>query len=168
MSRRIKQGTKGASPVKLRRATRTDADEIVDLVVRLKRLNNEFDPLFGVVPDARKRAEKYVEATFGQGKSLLLVATTGDKVVGAVRAEIRDRLFYEPSREGYITELYILPEFRRKQLGHAILDRVTDELTKMGAEIIVADLPSRNEIGVHFYTKRGFRRLVETFARMPQ
>jgi len=38
----------------------------------------------------------------------------------------------------------------------------------MGAEIIVGDLPSRNEIAVHFYTKRGFRRLIETFAHMPE
>ena len=40
--------------------------------------------------------------------------------------------------------------------------------TKKGAEIIVADLPVRNEIGVSFYAKSGFRRLTESFAQMPQ
>jgi hypothetical protein len=39
---------------------------------------------------------------------------------------------------------------------------------KMGAEIVTADLPSRNEIGVHFFSKRGFRRLMETFGSVPQ
>ncbi len=154
--------------VDVRRAKRSDSKDMADLIVRLKRLNNEFDPLFGVVPDARQRAEKYIGGSFDSDRNLLVVATAGGRVIGVVRAEIRERLFYEPSKEGHITDMYILPEHRRKQLGRIVLDRTVEELRKMGAEIIVADLPTRNEIGVHFYTKRGFRRLLESFAQMPQ
>ncbi len=154
--------------MKIRRAIKEDAGALADLILRLKRLNNEFDPLFGVVADAQGRAERYVSSSLTSPKSLLMVATKGGKIIGMIRGEIRERLFYEPSSEGYITEMYVLPEHRRMQLGHDLLSKVSDELVKMGAEIIVADLPSRNEIGVHFYTKRGFRRLVETFARVPQ
>jgi ribosomal protein S18 acetylase RimI-like enzyme len=142
--------------------------EVVDLVVRLKRLNNEFDPLFMVVEDAKERAVKYVSGTLGLPKALLLVATKGEKVIGFLRAELRERLFYEPHIEGHITEMYVLPEFRRTQMGEEILQRGTSELVKLGAEIIVGDLASRNEIAVQFYTKRGFRRLTETYAHMPQ
>ena len=152
----------------IRKAARADSNDIVELIVRLKKLNNEFDPLFGVVPDAKERAKKYVSASFGKGRTLLMVATAGKKVIGVARAEIEERLFYRPSREGHITEMYILPEYRRMQLGEELLQRVTKELRKMGAEIIVADLPVRNEIGVSFYTKRGFRRLTEAFAQMTQ
>ncbi len=151
----------------IRIAKRSDAKEMADLIVRLKRLNNEFDPLFGVVEDARQRAERYLAGSFDPSKTLLMVATSGEKIIGVVRAELRERLFYEPSKEGHITDMYILPEHRRKQLGRDLLDRTVNELKKMGAEIIVADLPSQNEIGVHFYMKRGFRRLTESFAQMP-
>jgi ribosomal protein S18 acetylase RimI-like enzyme len=154
--------------IKVRHATRGDVAEVADLVVRLKRLNNEFDPLFMVVEDAKARAVKYISGSFGSPKTLLLVATKGEKIVAFLRAELRERLFYEPHMEGHITEMYVLPEFRRTQMGQEVLQRGTSELVKMGAEIIVGDLASRNEIAVQFYTKRGFRRLTETYAHMPQ
>ncbi|HYC11791.1 MAG TPA: GNAT family N-acetyltransferase [Nitrososphaerales archaeon] len=157
-----------AGPPSIRKASKADSKDIVELIVRLKRLNNEFDPLFGVVPDAKQRAEKYLASSFESSGTLLLVATSGGRVIGVVRAEIEERLFYRPAREGHITEMYILPEHRRARLGQELLRTTIRELTKKGAEIIVADLPVRNEIGVSFYTKRGFRRLTETFAQMPQ
>ncbi len=154
--------------VKVRRAITADVAVIADLVVRLKKLNNEFDPLFLVVDDAKERATKYISSSLGSPRTLLLVATKGEKIIGFLRAEMRERLFYDPHMEGHITEMYVLPEFRRGQMGQDILEQGSSELVKMGAEIIVGDLPSRNEIAVHFYTKRGFRRLIETFAHMPQ
>ena len=160
----------GAGPMgrpAIRKASRSDCKEIVELIVRLKKLNNEFDPLFGVVPDVKQKAENHVSASFDSDASLLMVAAAGGKVVGALRAEIEERPFYRPSKEGHITEMYILPEHRRMQLGEDLLQAAVRELKKMGAEIIVATLPVRNEMGMSFYTKRGFRRLTETFAQMP-
>jgi len=173
LSRRNKSKANAAGSVpvgtaSIRKATRADSEDIAELIVRLKKLNNEFDPLFGVVPDVKQRADRYVSSSFEKGRSLLMVATAAGKVIGVARAEVQERLFYRPSKEGRITEMYILPEHRRMQLGHELLQATTRELRKKGAEIIVADLPVRNEIGVSFYTKRGFRRLTETFAQMPQ
>ncbi len=149
----------------IRHGTKADVQSIADLFIRTKKLNNEFDPLFQVVAQARAKAEKYALNSLN-GRTVLLVAAEGEKVVGVLRAELRERLFYEPSTEGFITDFYILPEFRRKALGHRMLDRASAELKKMGAEIIVAEVPSQNEIAVRFYTKRGFRSLVQHFARI--
>jgi ribosomal protein S18 acetylase RimI-like enzyme len=154
-------------PVSIRRAEKADVGEAVDLVVRLKKLNNEFDPLLGVTPDAKARAEAYVSESLESPKALLMVATENGKVIGVIRGEVRERLFYEPRAEGYITEMYVLPEHRRKGLGEQMLDRISTQLVKRGAEMILADLPSRNEIGVSFYAKKGFRRLSETLVRLP-
>ncbi len=153
--------------VSIRRAAKEDVAAVADLVVRLKRLNNEFDPLFNVVNDARERAERYVSDSLGAKSALLIVATQGEKVIAFLRGEIRERLFYDPHMEGHITDMYVLPEFRRKQLGHDILQQGSDALIKMGAEIIVCELPTRNDIGFQFYSKRGFRRFAETFAHVP-
>lgn len=166
---------KAAAPIeravaqtKIRQANKDDVTAIADLVVRLKRLNNEFDPLFGVVDGAKQKAEKYVTDAISSKKHLLMVVTMGSKIIGVLRAEVRERLFYRPTIEGRITDMYVLPEFRRSQVGNELLEKASSELTKMGAEIVVAELPSRNEIGVNFYTKRGFRRLTETYGKMPQ
>ena len=155
------------SPPKIRHAKPGDTDAIADLIVRIKKLNNEFDPLFKVRGNLKATAVKYVSETSGSPNRLMLVAEEAGKVVGVLRAELRQRPFYEPSREGFITEFYILPEFRRKALGQEILNRASAELKKMGAQIIIADVPSQNEIAVRFYTKRGFRSLVQHMGKKP-
>ena len=153
--------------MQIRRAKKEDQEDLADLIVRTKRLNNEFDPLFAVVADAKTRAQKYIGSTIGVPDKLLLVAAEGSKVVGVLRAEIRERLFYEPHREGFITDIYILPEYRRQALGNDVILQASAELKKMGAQIIVADVPARNEIANRFYAKRGFRELSVHFGKSP-
>jgi ribosomal protein S18 acetylase RimI-like enzyme len=154
--------------VKIRRATSSDIAAAADLVVRTKKLNNEFDPLFTVVTDAKERAEAYVADSLKSPQVLLLIAATGQKVVGVLRAEMRDRHFYLPGKGGHITDFYILPEFRRKALGNEMLEKASADLKSMGAEIITAEFPSQNDIAVRFYTKRGFRSLLQIFASKGQ
>jgi ribosomal protein S18 acetylase RimI-like enzyme len=151
-------------PVKIQRAAQGDVAQAAELIVRMKRLNNEFDPLFTVVPNAKERAESYVTDSLQARDALVLVARSGQKVVGVIRAEVRDRMFYLPSKSGHITDFYILPEHRRKALGNDMLERASAELKKMGAKIVTAEVPSQNDIALKFYTKRGFRSLLQFFA----
>lgn len=154
--------------VRIRRAAAGDTSAVADLIVRTKRLNNEFDPLFTVVDDAKRRASKYVSESLKSPKVLLLVGASAAKVVGVLRAEIRERVFYAPGKDGHITDFYVLPEFRRKAFGNDMLQRASADLKKMGAEVVTAEVPSQNEIAVRFYTKRGFRSLVQIFAAKHQ
>ena len=153
----------GVDSVKIQRATSSDVAIAAELIVRMKRLNNEFDPLFTVVSNAKERAESYVSDSLNSRDALLLVASAGQKIVGVLRAEIRDRVFYVPTKSGHITDFYVLPEFRRKALGNEMLERASAELKKMGAEIVTAEVPTQNDIAVKFYTKRGFRSIVQIF-----
>ena len=148
----------------IRDARDEDVDQAADLVVRMKRLNGEFDPLFKVADDVKERAVMYLRESKRATGHLVLVATEGSKVLGVLRGEIKERLFYQPFREGVITDFYVLPEWRRRALGDDMLQRASERLRKMGAEIIVADFPARNEIASKFYTKRGFRALGYTYA----
>jgi ribosomal protein S18 acetylase RimI-like enzyme len=161
------KSTPGYSALQIRRAKKEDLDAVADLIVRTKRLNNEFDPLFAVVPDAKARAEKHVIGSIGSPDRLLLVAAEGSKIVGVLRAEMRERLFYEPHMEGFISDFYILPEYRRKALGNEMIQKAATELKNMGAQIIVADVPAQNEIANRFYIKRGFRALSNLVGKNP-
>jgi ribosomal protein S18 acetylase RimI-like enzyme len=153
--------------LQIRRAKKEDLGAVADLIVRTKRLNNEFDPLFQVVPDVKARAEKHIVGSIGSPDKLLLVAAEGPKVVGVLRAEIRERIFYEPHTEGFVTDFYVLPEYRRKALGNEMIQKAATELKKMGAQIMVADVPAQNEIANRFYTKRGFRSLTNLVGKSP-
>ncbi len=94
----------------------------------------------------------------------MVVAEDNGKVVGFIKADIRERTFYEPRMEGNIVEFYLLPEYRRRGVGANLLD-YTVKLLKEKAEIITAEFPTLNEIAVEFYTKLGFRGIISVYAR---
>ncbi|MCI4369184.1 MAG: GNAT family N-acetyltransferase [Thermoplasmata archaeon] len=160
--------TAGA-PVHLRPAEGADVPTLVSLLIRLKRLNEEFDPLLKVRPDAEAKA-KEVLASDLKNPSALVVAVEGTgvdagKVVGVVRAHIRERLFYTPEQEGVILDIYLLPLFRRKGVGEYVLAETTRLLKERGAGIVTAEFPVQNAIAVRFYAKRGFRPITALHAR---
>jgi ribosomal protein S18 acetylase RimI-like enzyme len=148
----------------IRRASRKDVAQAAELLARMKRFNAEFDPLLNVAKDADLQASRYVADSMGGKNTLVLVATSGERVVGVLRAELRERLFYEPSREGHITDLYILPEARRKALGKRMLEEAKKRLAAKGAKLLTAEFPAQNHFAVAFYHKNGFRALTNLYA----
>ncbi len=161
--------SRAAPPIRLRPAKETDLPAVVPLLLRLKRLNEEFDPLLKVREDAEAQAKEILRAQLADTKAVVLVAEgTGadrDKVVGFVRAVVRERPFYVPEQEGVIVDIYLLPLYRRKGVGEYLLSEVSAALKAKGAGVVTAEFPAQNEIAVRFYGKRGFRPVTSIHAR---
>jgi len=151
--------------VVIRPARKEDLDAITQLIVRLKRLNAEFDPLLEVAPEIVELSRKYVENALESPSSVVLVAVEGDKIVGVFKGDVEDRIFYKPRYAGVIREFYILPEYRRKGIGKRFMMEGIELLRKKGAELIMASFPALNEIAVNFYKKMNFRPIEYLFAK---
>jgi len=156
-------------PIHLRPARDSDLSALLPLLLRLKRLNEEFDPLLKVREDAEQQARQILKADLSSPKAVVLAAegvgADRDKVVGFVRAHIRERAFYAPEHEGVILDIYLLPLYRRRGVGEFVLREVTNALKAKGAGIVTAEFPAQNEIAARFYTKRGFRPIIAVQAR---
>jgi len=158
-----------AIPIHLRPARAADIPAIVPLLLRLKRLNEEFDPLLKVREDAEAQASQLLLSQLDDPRSILLAAegvgANKDKVVGFVRAQVRERPFYTPEHEGVITDIYLLPLYRRRGVGEYLLREISSALKAKGAGVVVAEFPAQNEIAIRFYPKRGFRPIQLLHAR---
>lgn len=156
-------------PIHVRLARDTDIPALAPLLVRLKRLNEEFDPLLKVRADAEARAVEVLKADIANPRAVVLAAEglgpEKDKVVGVVRATVRERMFYEPELEGVILDIYLLPLYRRRGVGEYLLNETTARLKEKGARVVTAEFPTQNEIAVRFYAKRGFRPITSLHAR---
>jgi ribosomal protein S18 acetylase RimI-like enzyme len=156
-------------PIHLRPAREADIPVLVPLLLRLKRLNEEFDPLLRVRDDAGQQAQQLLRANLADPKSVVLAAegvgTDKDKVVGFVRAVVRERPFYVPEHEGVILDIYLLPLYRRRSVGEYLLREVSAALKAKGAGVVTAEFPAQNEIASRFYAKRGFRPITAIHAR---
>ena len=156
-------------PIHLRAATLDDVPALVPLVLRLKSLNEEFDPLLKVRKDAEKMAAEVLTRDIKDPDAIVL-ATEGvgadkDRIVGVVRARIRERPFYAPEREGVILDIYLLPLYRRHGVGEYLLEEVTKAVKAKGAGVLTAEFPIQNHIAASFYNKRGFRPTMGLYSR---
>ena len=57
---------------------------------------------------------------------------------------------------GWIPNLAVLPEHRRKGIGKALMDRALDYLKEKGMEMAKIETLEQNEVGKRFYPKVGF------------
>lgn len=148
--------------MKIRFAGEMDVNELASQVVRLKKLNEEFDSMLKVGEWADKSSRDQMEKALKD--SVVLVAEEDGRIAGFIKAVVKDRIFYKPRKEGFIAEFYVMPEYRRKNVGDALLKACEKELRKKGAEIITAEFPSQNRIAASFYEKRGFRGMISIYA----
>lgn len=151
--------------VKFREANEGDLKEIVELIIRLKRLNEEFDALLKVREDIEEKTKEYVKNSLKSNNSFIIVAEQNKKIIGILKAEVRERLFYLPIKEGFISEFYIMPEYRRKGLGKELLKFSIEKLKEKGAEIVTAEFPTQNKIASDFYAKQGFRSVINIHSK---
>jgi ribosomal protein S18 acetylase RimI-like enzyme len=158
------------APVHARLARESDLPALVPLIVRLKRLNEEFDPMLKVRTDVEEQAQAVLRAEIKNPKSLVIAAegTGADagKVIGVVRAAIRERTFYMPETEGVILDIYLLPLYRRHGAGQYLVDHTIALLQERGAGIVTVEFPAQNEIASRFYAKCGFRPITAHHARL--
>lgn len=158
------------APVHARLAREADLSALVPLIVRLKRLNEEFDPMLKVRADVEAQAQAVLRAEIKNPQSLVIAAegTGADagKVIGVVRAAIRERTFYMPETEGVILDIYLLPLYRRHGAGQYLVDHTIALLQERGAGIVTVEFPAQNEIASRFYAKCGFRPITAHHARL--
>lgn len=153
----------------VRSAKKGDLEQLAGLMVRLKRLNAEFDPLLNVREDVDQQARKILGANLEDSNYLILTVEAKDRpeggIVGVVRSLLRDRPFYTPVKEGVILDIYLMPAYRRRGSGTYVLSETVRHLKSKGADIVTAEFPSQNDIAVKFYARHGFRAVTSHHAK---
>lgn len=81
----------------------------------------------------------------------IFVAEEGGRPIGYITT----RLDHE-TRIGWIPNLAVLPEHRRRGIGKALMERALKYLKEKGMEMAKIETLEQNEVGKKFYPKVGF------------
>lgn len=151
----------------IRELKEQDIANMTELLLRLKRLNGEFDSIFNVAEDAEETAKKHLRAMVDEKDSrITYVVDNGEKVVGILSVHIIPRNYYLPDMEARIVEFYIMPEARRSGMGSQLMDKMYGELRNRGVKLITAEFPALNPIALNFYKQLEFRELVQVYGKV--
>ncbi len=150
----------------VRAAKEQDIPAIVDMLKRLKRLNQEFDTHFSISKEIEKNATEYLNKNLNDHENkLFLVADNGGKVQAFMEILFRKRIYYSPSQEARIMEFYVMPEYRMLGLGKKMMNELIKELRKKKITLISSEFPSSNMIARNFYEKAEFRQLISIYGK---
>lgn len=89
-----------------------------------------------------------------QARSLLFVAEEKSRVVGFIWGTF---INYGISKYGYIDELFIKKEFRRKKIGTSLVKSVVKEFKKLKVWALFVSIDKGGKITPSFYRELGFK-----------
>ena len=108
----------------------------------------------------------FIKDGLDKKRMLLLLARAGKKTVGFVSATLpREPIFELADSFGIINELYVLPEFRRKETGQKLLEECANRIKAEGFKIVRLSVLPKDENAIRLYQKFGFRTFMYSMSR---
>lgn len=151
--------------IKIRDLKKEDLKSAANLVMRLKKFNSEHDPLFNVSEDLEKNVTGYLESAIELDTKDVTVADLNGKIVGLIMGEVLDRPFYHPNKELRVTEIYLLPEYRKGGLGKKLLDALIEREKGKHCDVLTVEFPTENLLAHKFYTRQGMRGILSIYGK---
>ena len=102
--------------------------------------------------DERDQMERYLKHNAGMSQ----VAVVDGKIVGTVLAG-------HDGRRGFIHHMAVLPEFRRKKIGHALAQTAIQKIREQGIDNTHIFCSQNNETGQSFWRDFGFEKREDVF-----
>lgn len=155
------------SEASVRGARRADVPPLTDLRVSYLAEMARLEPRLQLLPDVRERTEHALPVWIDQADRVLLVAEVPD-VVGDGHPVLLgyatgQATVWPPilrnQHVGEVSEVYVLPEERGKGFGRALLQQLTTALRDLGAVVLRAPVPTRNEDSLTRFAAIGYRPL---------
>lgn len=102
--------------------------------------------------DERPQFERYIRRNEGMSQ----VAVVDGKIVGTVLAG-------HDGRRGFIHHMAVLPEYRRRHIGHKLAERAIEKITSEGIDKTHIFCYQNNETGQNFWRDFGFEKREDVF-----
>jgi GNAT superfamily N-acetyltransferase len=140
----------------LRLATRDDIQQIVELRIKfIKEIR--IDAPTDKMDEYRKVMSNYLEKEMSSGNFIAWLAISNNEIIatsGLITIQRQPQLWNMTGQEVYIMNMYTEPEWRRKGIGTAILEKLIEEARNRGIEAIKLHA---TPMGKTLYEKRGFK-----------
>ena len=139
-----------------RLATLDDIQKLVELRIKFIKEVRIDAPTDGL-DEYREVMSNYLKKEMSSGNFIAWLAITNNEIIatsGLITIQRQPQLWNMSGQEVYIMNMYTKPEWRRKGIGTAILEKLIDEARNRGVEAIKLHA---TPMGKALYEKRGFK-----------
>jgi ribosomal protein S18 acetylase RimI-like enzyme len=136
-----------------------DAADLEDCFVELQEYERGLDPFLVEGRSVARRYLEYMFARCAETAGAVFVAEADGRAVGfvSVWARVKAEMIEEKEYEyAYVSDLVVLPAYRGRGLGRALLDRAEEHARAAGAKILRIGVLARNAPARGLYYSFGF------------
>ena len=138
--------------VKIRRALRSDVDDIVVLWKELFGFHEQYDRIFKVAPEGEAYYRLLISNFIEMSDAFVLVVEFEDKIVGYLAGQMKEYPHLsEPLKIGMIVDTVITAGYRGMHIGRRLSEEAEKIFIELGAERIELRTASGNPVSNHFW-----------------
>lgn len=131
---------------------------IIDLWEEFAKHHEPLDPRYPMMANVRIGYEQHLREEMASETTRVLVALNSGLPVGYIIAQIRKtQPPWQREKEGFIEEMAVTSDYRRKGVGSLLLKAVMDWFKAEKLDIVELTVASKNKVGYLFWKKQGFR-----------
>jgi ribosomal protein S18 acetylase RimI-like enzyme len=139
----------------IREALIEDVEGVEELGIRLHDYHMRLDQYYRLKPSLEPR--KYYEKIIKSRNSVLIVAEENERIIGFIAGNIHRRApVFEVEMRGWITDVYVLEERRRRGVGSELVKAISSWFDQNDICYIELSVDSRNLTGIDFWDSVGF------------
>jgi GNAT superfamily N-acetyltransferase len=146
----------------VRRAGRRDLDRVAELWIALTEHHAARDPYFALRHGAREEVRRLLEAQLRDPDCAILLAEGAGLCI--VRVDRSPPILAEVER-AEVTDLYVVPEARRRGLGSRLVEGALAWVRRRGVERVEVRVGADNAEGQAFWRATGFGDFMDVLQR---
>jgi GNAT superfamily N-acetyltransferase len=131
--------------------------EIINLWEEFALFHESFDPRYPMRDDVRAGYEVHLREEIAKDDTRVLIAVDKDKVIGYAIAMIRKSIPWKRERYGFIEEMFVTADYRRRGAGLKILNAILEWFKLENLDMVELTVAAKNTVGYSFWKKHGFK-----------
>ena len=153
-------------PIQIKKATRRHLKDLVDLYIE------SADEIYKVNPgyykkgkETRRSYRSYVQDIMSSRSCLVLIALDGNQAVGYAIASIESRQFYMNQNYGWISDVYVNAQHRKKGISKKLMRYMLRWLREKGVKRVELFVDVKNTRAVKVWKKMGYKEHMKNLYR---
>ncbi|MCK4245471.1 MAG: GNAT family N-acetyltransferase [Candidatus Omnitrophica bacterium] len=144
--------------MEIRKATIKDFERLKDIKIKSKIWERKYNKSLKPIDEVKKRYFYYLKRDLTFKDRAIFIAVKNDKIIGMVLGKIVNTLsIIKFEKRGYISNLYILPRYRRKGIAKKLVRELIEWFRANNIKSLRLEVYSKNKPALNIYHKSGFK-----------
>ncbi len=144
--------------MEIRKATIQDFEKLKSIKLKSKIAERKYNESLRPINKVEKRYSYYLKRDLAFKDRAIFIAIKNDKIMGMILGKIVNTLSITKFRKrGYISNLYVLPEQRRKGIGKRMAKALIKWFRAKNIKNLRLEVYSKNRPALNIYDKLGFK-----------